>query len=88
MKAYKCDRCGKYFESMDRDKNTKVFLSILVGVRWTTADLCMDCYHGIESWYMIHKLSKEEVDDNEMDTEAEQEVPSYGGLEETGEGEE
>ena len=88
MRAYKCDRCGRYFENFDRFKDTKVCLSILAGGRWTTADLCRDCYHSIESRYMIHKLSKEEVDDNEMDTETEQEVPSYGGLEETGEGEE
>ena len=87
MRAYKCDRCGKYFESLDRYANTKVCLSILAAGRWTTADLCKDCYRSIESWYMIHKLFKKEVDDNEMDTKAEQEVPSYVRLEETEEDE-
>lgn len=88
MRAYKCDRCGNYFESMDRYKNTKVCLSILAAGRWTTADLCKDCYRSIESWYMIHKLFKKEVDNNEMDTEAEQEVQTDVRLEETEEGEE
>ena len=82
MKAYKCDRCGKYFESLDRYKNTKVCLSILAAGRWTTADLCRDCYRSIESWYSIYKLFKKEVDTNEMDTKAEQEVPADVRLEE------
>ena len=71
MGAYKCDRCGGYFENFDRFKDTKVCLSILVTGRWTTADLCKYCYLSMESWYMVYKLSKEEVDDNEMDTETE-----------------
>lgn len=87
MRAYKCDRCGKYFESLDRYKNTKVCLSILAAGRWTTADLCRDCYRSIESWYMIHKLFKKEVDNDEMDTEIEQEVQTDVGLEETKEDE-
>lgn len=88
MRAYKCDRCGKYFESMDRYKNTKVCLSILAAGRWTTADLCRDCYRSIESWYMIHKLFKKEVNEDEMDTETEQEIQADVRLEETEEDEE
>ncbi len=87
MKAYKCDRCGKYFESLDRYANTKVCLSILAAGRWTTADLCRDCYRSIESWYSIHKLFKKEVDNNEMDAEIEQEVQTDVRLEETEEDE-
>lgn len=89
MRAYKCDRCGKYFESMDRYKNTKVCLSIMAAGRWTTADLCEECYRSIESWYVIHKLSKKEVDDyNEMDKKTVEEVQADVRLEETEEGEE
>ena len=88
MKAYKCDRCGKYFESLDRYANTKVCLSILAAGRWTTADLCRDCYRSLESWYSIHKLFKKEVDNNEMDSEIKQEVQTDVRLEETEEGEE
>ena len=89
MRAYKCDRCGKYFESLDRYANTKVCLSILAAGRWTTADLCRDCYRSIESWYSIHKLFKKEVDDDyAMDPETEQEVQTDVGLEEITEDEE
>ena len=88
MRAYKCDRCGKYFESPDRYANTKVCLSILAAGRWTTADLCRDCYRSIESWYSIHKLFVKEVDDYEMDSETEQKVQANVRLEETKEDEE
>ena len=87
MRAYKCDRCGKLFESSDRYKNTKVELSILAAGKWTTADLCKDCSRSIESWYMILKLFKKEVDNHEMDTKAEQEVPADVRLEEAKEDE-
>ena len=88
MRAYKCDRCGQYFESEDRYKNTKVCLSILAAGRWTTADLCRDCYRSIESWYMIHKLFKKEVDNyNEMDKKTVEEVQGDERLEEAQEDE-
>ena len=87
MRAYKCDRCGRYFENFDRFKDTKVCLSILVAGRWTTADLCRYCYLSMESWYMVHKLSKEEVDYCEMDEKTIKEVQADVRLEETEEDE-
>lgn len=88
MRAYKCDRYGRYFENFDRFKDTKVCLSILDAGRWTTANLCKDCYLSIESWYSIHKLFKKEVDnDYEMDPEIKQEVQTDVRLEETEEDE-
>ncbi len=88
MRAYKCDRCGEYFDISNKYDNHRVCLSIFTAERWTTADLCRDCIRSLESWYMIHKLFKKEVNDYEMDTKAEQEVQADVRLEETKEDEE
>ena len=89
MRAYKCDRCGDYFDIPNKfDDNKKVCLSILKAERWTTADLCQDCIQSLERWYNIPRIYQKEVDDYEMDTETEQEVQTNVRLEETKEAEE
>ena len=86
MRAYKCDRCGDYFDISNKfDDNKRVCLSIFKAGRWTTADLCDKCARKLENWFTMFGLK--EVDDYEMDAKAEQEVSSYGGLEETEEDE-
>ena len=88
MRAYKCDRCGEYFDISNKYDNAGVCLSILKAERWTTADLCRDCIRDLESWYNIHRLSKKEVDYIEMDKKVIKEVQADVRLEETKEAEE
>ena len=50
MKAYRCDRCGKYFDNGLMYKNKRVCLSIFANERWTTADLCDTCINSLDEW--------------------------------------
>ena len=60
MRAFKCDRCGKYFDSINRYTNTEVCISILTAGRWTTADLCKECINGLEYWFYAFKIIKKD----------------------------
>ena len=88
MRAYKCDRCGQYFDISYKYDNTKVCLSILAAGRWTTADLCKDCMHSLEDWHYIHKLLNKEVEEHyEMDKKTVEEIQGDERLEEAQEDE-
>lgn len=64
MRAYKCDRCGKFF---DHSKDAKEPLIFITGSRTSNMyiqDLCDDCQNELDVWWMMGK-KKEEVEDEQ-----------------------
>ena len=60
-KAYKCDRCNKFYEKFGGDEldNTLVVIDYhRVGQR--ALDLCVDCHHELTEWLSSTGLIKKE----------------------------
>lgn len=60
-KAYKCDRCEKFYEEFGGDGVDKTVVVInycCVGER--KLDLCVDCHHELTEWLSSTGLIKKE----------------------------
>ena len=65
MKAYQCDRCGKFFSHLKKD--TKEPWIFVTGSRTSTnyvKDLCEECQKEFEDWWMLEKESESEEEDD------------------------
>lgn len=61
MRAYQCDRCGKFFANSNKD--TKEPWIFITGSKTSTMyikDLCDDCQKEFEAWWMIKKEEETE----------------------------
>ena len=57
MKAYKCDRCGKFFEKY-KDQGTAEFFNITRNpcVSGNCLDLCPKCNDELQEWVTNYKV--------------------------------
>lgn len=60
MKAYKCDRCGKYMDSTIHMFNFDYFVTRGNNPSTTALDLCRDCMKELNDW--MEKKEGEEDD--------------------------
>ena len=66
MRVFKCDRCGKYFDdiSKNRDGNrTGVFLSKCTYMSGEWFDVCNKCFASLERWWGKKMEGKNEDSD-------------------------
>ena len=52
-KAYKCDRCGGYFEPGDQGEIKNNVYDVIVGNE--IKDLCPKCRDDLYHWYMLNR---------------------------------
>ena len=78
MNAYKCDRCGKFYDKLDAKKRVTIkgkftpmyFRLGSSNIEAAWMDLCPDCMNALVSWfYAIHKAQGEDIPIN-IPTEA------------------
>lgn len=62
MKAFQCDRCGKFFAYSKDAKEPLIFVTGSRTSNMYIQDLCDDCQNELEVWWMIGK-KKEEAED-------------------------
>lgn len=65
MKAFKCDRCGKFFEDyLDRKTNKVYNITTNPFMSTSCLDLCKDCSDELQTWVdgadTIIEVEKEE----------------------------
>lgn len=54
MRAYKCDRCGSFYE-----KYTMQGEVVLVDRQHYTKDICPECYKELEKWYKNEQVQED-----------------------------
>jgi len=61
MKAYKCDRCGKFYE-LTYDQNRKRIRDNKFQVCDSThcLDFCDECLDDLQEWMPVHKEAESE----------------------------
>ena len=52
MVAYKCDRCGKFFEVHKREKDG-FYITSHLGLSNSFYDLCPTCNNELKEWFDI-----------------------------------
>lgn len=60
MKAYQCDRCGKFFAHSCRSVDKIFVTDIYTSAAWNKIkDLCADCQRELEAWWMMKEWTEE-----------------------------
>ena len=67
MRAYRCDRCKKYYET-DARCNGKHYIitniSFDISAKVSAKDLCPECTKELEEWWNAGKPEKEAEDES------------------------
>lgn len=66
MKAYKCDRCGKFYSRLPKYANEPwIFVTSSCTSTSSTyiKDLCDNCQKELEAWWMMENADKEIEDE-------------------------
>jgi hypothetical protein len=61
MRAYQCDRCGKFYSRSNKDLN-KIFITGSCTSNMYIKDLCDKCQRELEVWWEKKKKAKMEAD--------------------------
>lgn len=58
MKAYKCDRCGSFYEKYSMTGGL-----IIINRNYHSVDICPACYEEFEKWYKNEQVLQEDIPD-------------------------
>lgn len=68
MRAYRCDRCGKFFAHSCRDADKIFVTDSYTSVACNRIkDLCADCQREFEAWWRTGKRTEEAEDEQHTD---------------------
>jgi predicted nucleic acid-binding Zn ribbon protein len=72
MTAYKCDRCGKYFDKIKSFKDFKILGWSVVSLRYKTnnggnfdIELCPECRDSFKNWFNEFAIDAPEETESE-----------------------
>ena len=57
MRAYQCDRCGKFYSRSNKELN-KIFITVSCTSNMYIKDLCGKCQKELEAWWGKKKKGK------------------------------
>lgn len=61
--AFKCDRCGKYFDQLPASAlksklDRETFINLTIGVEFSNLHimhLCLDCHQQLVEWFVFNR---------------------------------